>query len=84
MKEVPTVKLNTGDSMPAIGFGTWKINDQNDTKNAVIAALQTGYRLIDTAKIYGNEEPISYPLAINRKKGRIMESAAKNSQTGFG
>jgi diketogulonate reductase-like aldo/keto reductase len=58
MSKVLTVKLNTGGNMPAIGFGTWKINDQNDTKNAVIAALQTGYRLIDTAKIYGNEEGV--------------------------
>jgi diketogulonate reductase-like aldo/keto reductase len=32
MSEVPKVKLNTGDAMPAIGFGTWQINDQKRHK----------------------------------------------------
>jgi diketogulonate reductase-like aldo/keto reductase len=58
MSEVPNLKLNTGDSMPVIGFGTWKISDQNDAKNAVKTAIEVGYRLIDTAKIYGNEEGV--------------------------
>jgi diketogulonate reductase-like aldo/keto reductase len=58
MSEVPNLKLNTGDSMPVIGFGTWKISNQNDAKNAVKTAIEVGYRLIDTAKIYGNEEGV--------------------------
>jgi diketogulonate reductase-like aldo/keto reductase len=58
MKEVPTVKLNTGDKMPEIGFGTWKISNQNDAKKAVKTAIKVGYKLIDTAKIYGNEEGV--------------------------
>jgi diketogulonate reductase-like aldo/keto reductase len=58
MKEVPTVKLNTGDMMPEIGFGTWKISNQNDAKKAVKTAIKVGYKLIDTAKIYGNEEGV--------------------------
>jgi diketogulonate reductase-like aldo/keto reductase len=58
MKEVPTVKLNTGDKMPEIGFGTWKISNQKDAKKAVKTAIKVGYKLIDTAKIYGNEEGV--------------------------
>jgi diketogulonate reductase-like aldo/keto reductase len=50
-------KLNTGREMAAIGFGTWQINSR-DAKEAVLYALKTGYRVIDTAKIYGNEEAV--------------------------
>jgi diketogulonate reductase-like aldo/keto reductase len=58
MSNIPTIKLNTGESMPAIGFGTWQIDDQNEAKDSVIEALKVGYRLIDTAKIYGNEQGV--------------------------
>lgn len=44
--------------MPAIGFGTWQIKEGLETKAAVLAALDSGYRLIDTAKIYGNETSV--------------------------
>lgn len=53
-----TVRLNTGAMMPAIGFGTWKIHFNSSTKKAVTNALDHGYRLIDTAKIYGNEKGV--------------------------
>ncbi|HVS58805.1 MAG TPA: aldo/keto reductase [Candidatus Saccharimonadales bacterium] len=48
------VKLNTSKSMPAVGFGTWNI-EASQTADAVGEALRAGYRLIDTAKLYGNE-----------------------------
>eukprot|EP00757_Euglenozoa_sp_SAG-D1_P014324 gene14323-4213_t len=44
-----------GVEIPAIGFGTWKLKD-DECYDAVKAALETGYRLIDTAQVYGNEE----------------------------
>ncbi|MGC1176951.1 MAG: aldo/keto reductase [Candidatus Saccharimonadales bacterium] len=47
--------LNTGRVIPSIGFGTWEITPDSDAKQAVLAALEAGYRIIDTAKIYGNE-----------------------------
>ncbi|HEX7632887.1 MAG TPA: aldo/keto reductase [Candidatus Saccharimonadales bacterium] len=50
-----TYTLNTGKKIPAIGFGTWEIKSEDDAKQAVLTALEAGYRLIDTAKIYGNE-----------------------------
>ncbi len=53
----PTVKLNNGYEMPVLGLGTYSL--KGDTcKNAVKAALSYGYRLIDTAYMYGNEKEI--------------------------
>jgi 2,5-diketo-D-gluconate reductase A len=51
----PTIVLNDGNVMPALGFGVFQI-PEDETYAAVSAALKTGYRGIDTAAIYGNEE----------------------------
>lgn len=51
------LKLNTGATVPAIGFGTWQ--DKEAQEPAVTAALKAGYRHIDTARIYGTE-PVSW------------------------
>jgi 2,5-diketo-D-gluconate reductase A len=48
------VKLNDGVIMPRIGYGTYKVGD-DEAQEAVEAALGAGYRLIDTAEMYGNE-----------------------------
>ena len=53
-----TIRLNTGALYPRIGFGTWKLAQGEETENAVREALKTGYRLIDTAAIYMNEESV--------------------------
>lgn len=49
-------KLNTGASIPAIGFGTWQ--DKDDQEKAVTEALKAGYRHIDTARVYGTEAAV--------------------------
>lgn len=46
--------LNNGIEMPMVGFGVYQVSD-DDTEKAVLAALKAGYRLLDTAAIYGNE-----------------------------
>lgn len=51
------VKLNNKYEMPIIGLGTWR-SAPEDAYNAVLAALKAGYRHIDTAAVYGNEEMI--------------------------
>ena len=51
------IDLPNGQKIPAIGFGTWEIKP-HDTVEAVTAALRAGYRLIDTAKLYGNEKQV--------------------------
>lgn len=52
-----THDLYNGQKIPAIGFGTWEI-EPNKTVAAVEAAIDVGYRLIDTAKLYGNEKEV--------------------------
>lgn len=49
-----SVKLNNGLEMPMVGFGVYQVSDE-DTEKAVLAALKAGYRLLDTAAVYGNE-----------------------------
>jgi 2,5-diketo-D-gluconate reductase A len=52
-----TLKLNDGHEMPGFGFGVWLIENR-DTAQAVGAAIDIGYRLIDTAAMYGNEQGV--------------------------
>ncbi|MFW5702259.1 MAG: aldo/keto reductase [Bacteroidota bacterium] len=50
-----TRKMNDGLEIPVLGFGTYKIRQGDDTFEAALHALKTGYRHIDTAAMYGNE-----------------------------
>ena len=52
-----TLRLNTGADIPAIGFGTWQLSSDEAFAGAT-AALKAGYRLLDTAKLYGNEDAV--------------------------
>lgn len=49
MASVTTAKLNTGATIPSIGFGTWQ--DKDAQEDAVTEALEAGYRHIDTARV---------------------------------
>ena len=55
MSNVPTITLNNGVAMPQLGFGVWQVPD-TEAETAVRTALDAGYRSIDTAAVYGNEE----------------------------
>lgn len=57
-----TVTLTAGSRMPLLGFGTWQIKGQ-DAVDAVSTALDTGYRHLDTATVYGNEAEVGRALA---------------------
>ncbi len=61
-RTVPTVKLNNGVEMPALGFGVFQI-PSDETERAVIDALETGYRSLDTARSYMNEEAVGRAIA---------------------
>src|SRR5690625_5604974 len=52
------VKLNNDVEMPILGFGVFQIQDGEECEQAVYEAIQTGYRLIDTAASYLNEEAV--------------------------
>src|SRR5438552_8860924 len=54
---VPTLELNNGVQMPALGFGVFQ-TPPDETRDAVRAALDSGYRHIDTAAAYGNEREV--------------------------
>lgn len=56
------VKLNNGVTMPILGFGVYQIPPQ-ETKKAVLDAIKTGYRLIDTAQSYFNESEVGQAIA---------------------
>ena len=53
-----TVKLNNGVKMPILGFGVFQIPDLAECEKSVYYAIQSGYRLFDTAASYGNEEAV--------------------------
>ncbi|AYJ42772.1 aldo/keto reductase [Lactiplantibacillus pentosus] len=55
---IPTTTLNNGVTMPQLGFGVFQVSDLDDCEAAVTAALKAGYRLIDTATAYQNEEAV--------------------------
>ncbi len=52
------VKLNNGVEMPILGFGVFQVKDLAECERSVIDAIETGYRLIDTAESYMNEEAV--------------------------
>lgn len=52
------VTLNDGTKMPVLGLGVWQASAGKETRTAVRTALDVGYRLIDTAKLYGNERDV--------------------------
>ena len=56
--QVPSVTLNNGVQMPLLGFGVFQIADLAECERAVTDALSVGYRLLDTAASYGNEQAV--------------------------
>jgi len=65
-----TVKLNNGIEMPILGFGVFQVTDLKECENSVIDAIETGYRLIDTAEAYGNEEAVGKAI---KKSGLVRD-----------
>ncbi|MFC9919961.1 aldo/keto reductase [Agromyces binzhouensis] len=59
---VPRIQLNDGHSIPQLGFGVFKV-DPAETERIVADALDVGYRHLDTARIYGNEEGVGRAVA---------------------
>jgi methylglyoxal/glyoxal reductase len=58
----PVFELSNGVLIPQLGFGTWQIKELSDLKTSLTKALEVGYRHIDTAQVYGNEEGIGQVL----------------------
>lgn len=66
----PVMRLNSGDDLPVVGLGTYALYGKTCT-NAVISAVKSGYRLIDTASFYGNEREVGEGI---RKSGIAREA----------
>lgn len=63
MSLTSTYTLNDGNKIPVVGFGTWQTPDGEIAKHAVLKALETGYRHIDTAAAYRNEGSVGAAIA---------------------
>ena len=62
--------LNSGYKMPRLGLGTWTLDDKQ-AENCVLHALKTGYRLIDTARYYGNEKGVGMGVRAALNEGFV-------------
>ncbi len=65
------VTLNNGVEMPILGFGVFQISDPAECEKAVVEAIQSGYRLIDTAASYKNEDAVGNAIkksGVDRKE----------------
>ncbi len=83
-RPIPTVTLNDDNTMPVIGLGVAELSDA-ETERAVSAALEAGYRLIDTAAAYGNEAAVGRAIAASghSARGAVRHHQARDRRPGF-
>jgi diketogulonate reductase-like aldo/keto reductase len=84
MTTTPTLQMNDGYSIPQLGFGVFQI-PQEETERAVTTALKEGYRLIDTAQGYQNEEGVGAALAASDvpRDEVFVTTKLTNSEQGY-
>ena len=77
--------LENGYSIPCVGYGTWQTPDGRTAVTSVIKALETGYRHIDTAAVYGNEVGVGKGIAASGipRDEIFVTSKVWNSQRGY-
>lgn len=80
-----TVSLNNGVDMPVLGLGVFEINKGYDLNKAIIAALEEGYRLIDTAAMYHNERGVGEAIEMSHypRKKVFVTSKLWNDDHGY-
>ncbi|MEU9008887.1 aldo/keto reductase [Streptomyces sp. NPDC048479] len=84
MSKVPSIPLNNGVAMPQLGFGVWQVPDDEAAK-AVGTALEAGYRSVDTAAIYENEEGTGRAIADSgiAREDLYITTKLWNSEQGY-
>ena len=84
MSNVPHITLSNGVRMPQLGFGVWQVPD-DEAAEAVGTALEAGYRSIDTAAIYGNEEGTGKAIAASgtAREDLFVTTKLWNSDQGY-
>jgi 2,5-diketo-D-gluconate reductase A len=79
LSDVPTLTLNNGVEIPQLGFGVFQIEPEK-TKAATLAALEVGYRHIDTAEMYGNEKEVGEAVrASGIDRGEVFVTSKLNN-----
>jgi 2,5-diketo-D-gluconate reductase A len=79
LNTVPIITLNDGNTIPQLGFGVFQIEPEN-TAEAVGAALEVGYRHIDTAEMYGNEKEVGEAIcASGLDRGDVFITSKLNN-----
>ncbi|HLR39351.1 MAG TPA: aldo/keto reductase [Jeotgalicoccus sp.] len=80
-----TYSLKNGLEIPVVGFGTWKTPDGDDAYNSVSEALKAGYRHIDTAAVYGNEESVGKAIKDSglSREDVFVTSKVWNTERGY-
>ena len=80
-----TYILSNGVRIPCVGFGTWQSKDGPEAKNSVAEALRAGYRHIDTAQGYGNEESVGQAVKESglKREDIFITSKLTNSVRGY-
>jgi 2,5-diketo-D-gluconate reductase A len=82
--EIPQIAVNNGVKMPVLGFGVYQIPAE-ETEEVVTQALAAGYRLLDTAASYGNEEAVGRAIASSGiDRGELFVTTKLWIQTGSG
>jgi diketogulonate reductase-like aldo/keto reductase len=81
---VPSIALNDENTMPVLGLGVAELSDE-ETERAVSTALELGYRLIDTAAVYGNEEAVGRAIAASGipRAELFVTTKVANADQGF-
>jgi 2,5-diketo-D-gluconate reductase A len=81
----PTITLSDDNVIPVLGLGVAELSD-DETERAVSAALEAGYRLIDTAAVYGNEEAVGRAIAASgvQREELFVTTKVANADQGFG
>lgn len=85
MTKQPTVTLNNSVIMPQIGLGVWNAKDGEEVANAVDSAIKSGYRLIDTAAVYGNEQGVGEGIRRSgiKREELFITTKVWNSDQGY-
>eukprot|EP01055_Gregarina_sp_Pseudo9_P001652 Gregarina_sp_Pseudo_9__1651@NODE_210_length_3605_cov_331_563376_g195_i0_p1_GENE_NODE_210_length_3605_cov_331_563376_g195_i0NODE_210_length_3605_cov_331_563376_g195_i0_p1_ORF_typecomplete_len343_score68_43Aldo_ket_red/PF00248_21/6_7e53_NODE_210_length_3605_cov_331_563376_g195_i01171145 len=71
-------KLHNGVLFPAVGFGTWELPESADTEAAIKAALDAGYRHVDTASVYGNQNSVGRAVSAFEAQDKTEASSRRD------
>ena len=85
VNQVPDIRLNNGVEIPQLGFGVFQVPPE-DTRKTVLTAFETGYRHIDTAFAYGNEEGVGQAVRDSglAREDVFVTTKLWNSDQGYG